>query len=311
MIHPSMSEWPEWPLMTGRHVPFGRTRRGGTMKALGNPGVYWQVAACVACSAIVAAGMGLRAAWSAAVALKAGPRARAAALAIAASHRGTVWAVARGTNDLGGGGWFIPFFTLLFGYFINLVPYQLIKRSKCVAGWLAPDPSQPPPAHPPSLPPSPAPHSAPARPPPVLSRSPLHIPDLGEAGGSPFRGSPPAMAPTSCGGSPCPPPSPALPRFVYHYIPALLMGIQLLTFVCHVALSWAGLDVPSPPLLTRLLGSAGAAAAWRARPLVAASFVGGVFTWAALGFWYWGAPYAYGLPLTPQQHQARHWYHTW
>ena len=39
-IHPSMSEWPEWPFMIGKHVPFGTTHRGGTLKALGNPGVY-------------------------------------------------------------------------------------------------------------------------------------------------------------------------------------------------------------------------------------------------------------------------------
>jgi dolichyl-phosphate-mannose--protein O-mannosyl transferase len=79
-------------------------------------------------------------------------------------------------------------------------------------------------------------------------------------------------------------------KFVYHYIPALLMGVQLVVFVCHVAASWS-----------RLAG----------RPMVGTALVATVYAVAGWGFVYWGIPYGYGIPLTWEQHQARRWLPTW
>jgi dolichyl-phosphate-mannose--protein O-mannosyl transferase len=79
-------------------------------------------------------------------------------------------------------------------------------------------------------------------------------------------------------------------KFVYHYIPALLMGVQLVVFVCHVAVRWS-----------RLTG----------RPAIGTALVASVYLLAGAGFWYWGIPYAYGTPLTWEQHQARKWISTW
>jgi dolichyl-phosphate-mannose--protein O-mannosyl transferase len=89
------------------------------------------------------------------------------------------------------------------------------------------------------------------------------------------------------------------------------MGIQLLAFVCHVALAGAAVATPAPPGLASVLGAGGAAAVWGARRAAAAVLVAGVFGLATAGFWYWGAPYAYGLPLTAEQHAARKWLPTW
>ena len=251
MVHPSMSEWREWPLMLGRTVPFGDTKRGGRLKALGNPGVYWQVAACVALStlatAVFLAVVGIRL-----LTLRAARRAGASAVAVSSasgvafptgasaavragsgsssgssSGGDTVWAVATATNELGGGGWVVPFSTLLFGYYINLVPYELIKRSK----------------------------------------------------------------------------------FVYHYVPALLHGVMLTVVVADIAMKWAALQFLRPPLW--LARSPLGATLWAKREVIVNCAVGGVFFIVALGFWYWGLPYAYGFPLSPEEHASRMWVSKW
>jgi dolichyl-phosphate-mannose--protein O-mannosyl transferase len=206
--------------MLGNHVPFGRTAAGGILKALGNPGVYWQVAACVlACTIAVLVWCGGPLASRAIKAVNE-PVVRGTGASVPLpSVWLTVWkqcasalpAPATATNELGGGGWVIPFVTLLFGYYINLVPYELITRSK----------------------------------------------------------------------------------FVYHYIPALLVGMQFTVFVCDIALRWTA--TAGRPML---------------RAVVVAC-VAAVFVIVAWGFYYWGLPYAYGFPLSHDQHQARRWISKW
>ena len=49
--------------MLGSTIPFGDTEKGGRLKALGNPGVYWQVAACVAVSTLAVAGAACSLLW--------------------------------------------------------------------------------------------------------------------------------------------------------------------------------------------------------------------------------------------------------
>ena len=148
----------------------------------------------------------------------------------AAGVDGTLWAVATATNELGGGGWLVPFVTLLFGYYINLVPYELIVRSK----------------------------------------------------------------------------------FVYHYVPALLHGVLLLVVVADAALAWAALpDGVTRPSVVHLLRWRVAAVLWHHRVLAVRLWLGGVFAGVGVGFWYWGLPYAYGMPLTPEEHAARHWLAKW
>jgi dolichyl-phosphate-mannose--protein O-mannosyl transferase len=145
MIHPAMSEWWEWPFMTGQHVPFGGTRSGGVLKALGNPGVYWSVAVTVLSSTVVLV-VGL---WRKFGAVKAllfpdpqtlASKKNAAAVKKAlgvqppaagpVSDQSRMWKAATAVNAIGGGGFINPFITLLLGYYLNLVPYQLIERSK-------------------------------------------------------------------------------------------------------------------------------------------------------------------------------------
>ena len=139
MVHPAMSEWPVWPLMTGTYVPFGSTHRGGYLRALGNPGVYWPVFVVV----LVTTALALPHLSSGASALVRGftargpgsgagkgSKARAGAQSVAGNAQAvrsrassdaqglgvTGWAAeATRTNSLGGGGWAVPFTTLLFG----------------------------------------------------------------------------------------------------------------------------------------------------------------------------------------------------
>ena len=104
-----MSQWWEWPTMDASTVPFAATREGGQLKALGNPAVWLGVTAnFLACTALL---------LPAALRLRAGARGAAAAFP----------ASARALEPL-----LIPFGTLYAGYLLNLVPYQLIKRSKFV-----------------------------------------------------------------------------------------------------------------------------------------------------------------------------------
>ena len=67
---------------------------------------------------------------------------------------------------------------------------------------------------------------------------------------------------------------------------------MLTVFVCDVAVRWASL-----PGVNKLA------------PVLAAIAV--VFIGVAAGFYYWGLPYAYGIPLTSEQHRARMWHPKW
>lgn len=100
-----MSQWWEWPTMNASTVPFAATLEGGQLKALGNPAVWWGVSAVVVLVTPV---------W----------------LLVAFRGAGR-WAnrerVVRALDPL-----IIPFATLYLGYMLNLVPYQLITRSKFV-----------------------------------------------------------------------------------------------------------------------------------------------------------------------------------
>ncbi len=193
-----------------------------------------------------------------------------------------------------------PLATLLFGYYINLVPYQLITRSKCVRS--------PPPAH------SPPTHTLFHMRTRACVRS-TALPNKARSLLADFW--PPLSCVVVChcrrgvvrGCAACarslhahhrhrrrptrfPPPLP--PRFVYHYIPALIMGIQLTALMCDAVLQ-AAAQAPRRP-------AASAAAAF----LVAV-----LFTVSGAGFVYWALPWAYGLPLDRQGAVARKWLARW
>jgi len=127
--HPSMSEWREWPLLGGRSVPFSSSAEGGPITALGNPGVHWPVAAAVAVASL---GLALWAATGAARALGllGGGAAGPAAGAVSAAAEGDAW------PEDGGGARATPpwaaVLALTAGYYANLVPYELIERSKFI-----------------------------------------------------------------------------------------------------------------------------------------------------------------------------------
>ncbi len=103
-----MSQWWEWPTMDASTVPFAATHEGGQLKALGNPAVWWGVTANFLAVTPLWALVALRLRdWG-------GVRARFPATAAALDPL------------------LIPFATLYAGYLLNLVPYQLIARSKFV-----------------------------------------------------------------------------------------------------------------------------------------------------------------------------------
>jgi dolichyl-phosphate-mannose--protein O-mannosyl transferase len=79
-------------------------------------------------------------------------------------------------------------------------------------------------------------------------------------------------------------------KFTYHYIPALLLGVQLAAFVTHVVIRWSLLQ----------------GKAWQGLGLAL-----GLFVASGAGFWYWGLPYALGFPLTSEEHEARKWLPKW
>jgi dolichyl-phosphate-mannose--protein O-mannosyl transferase len=108
MEHPFMSQWWEWPTMDASTVPFAATHEGGQLKALGNPAVWWGVTANFLAATPLWALVYLRLReWG-------GLRARFPRSAAALDPL------------------LIPFATLYAGYLLNLVPYQLITRSKFV-----------------------------------------------------------------------------------------------------------------------------------------------------------------------------------
>ena len=103
-----MSTWTEWPIMDAHTVPFAATHEGGQLKALGNPAVWWGVTANFLAVTPLWALVALRLRdWG-------GVRARFPRSAAALDPL------------------LIPFATLYAGYLLNLVPYQLIARSKFV-----------------------------------------------------------------------------------------------------------------------------------------------------------------------------------
>jgi dolichyl-phosphate-mannose--protein O-mannosyl transferase len=111
-----MSQWWEWPTQFGAStVPFAATREGGQIKALGNPAV-WLGSFGNFCVATVVG-------WGCALLPGA---ARNVAAAVGAGGKGTA------ALDHPARGWLIPFVVLWAGYLLNLVPYQLIARSKFV-----------------------------------------------------------------------------------------------------------------------------------------------------------------------------------
>jgi dolichyl-phosphate-mannose--protein O-mannosyl transferase len=112
MEHVFMSEWWEWPTMfQAKSVPFAATHEGGQIKCLGNPvvwlGVFGNFCVCTVAGLLFARHAVMSAGKPAA-------------------------AVEEGAVELDRRGWAIPFFVLWSGYLLNLVPYQLIKRSKFV-----------------------------------------------------------------------------------------------------------------------------------------------------------------------------------
>ena len=166
MIHPFMSEWREWPLLTGKSVPFATSRRGGQLKAIGNPGVWWQATGFFAVSlcvgllwfaahgyALGCAGMAwfddhVREALRAGVAAPSaagGKGAKAAAAAVGGARKPALHAAEEGAAasaavspasapscDGRPTPFWIAFCTLWVGYLANLVPYELITRSKFI-----------------------------------------------------------------------------------------------------------------------------------------------------------------------------------
>ena len=91
--------------MNASSVPFAATLEGGQLKALGDPAVWWGVSLVVVLVTPV---------WLLVVGWGAG------------RWGDRKWAT-REFDPL-----IIPFVTLYLGYLLNLVPYQLIKRSKFV-----------------------------------------------------------------------------------------------------------------------------------------------------------------------------------
>jgi len=146
MVHPFMSEWREWPLLGGKSVPFGSSAAGGPITALGNPGVHWPVAAGVAVASVGLAAMAAAAAARYAARRAgggggpgAGPGGGGAARALAGGD-GAVLGVGgeavKAWPEDGGGARATPLWvagvTLTAGYYANLVPYELITRSKFI-----------------------------------------------------------------------------------------------------------------------------------------------------------------------------------
>lgn len=79
-------------------------------------------------------------------------------------------------------------------------------------------------------------------------------------------------------------------KFVYHYVPALMVGVLLIGFAVEAAWAVAG-------RLGRRSLALALSVAWFA-----------AVTWA---FWYWGFPYAYGIKISPAEDAARKWRSRW
>ncbi len=119
MEHPFMSQWWEWPFMDASTVPFAATHEGGQLKALGNPAVWWGVTANFC--AVTPLWLGV---WALGVG-GGGQQAGGGGAASSAAGRAPKTVAALGPLV-------IPFVVFYAGYLLNLVPYQLITRSKFV-----------------------------------------------------------------------------------------------------------------------------------------------------------------------------------
>lgn len=85
-------------------------------------------------------------------------------------------------------------------------------------------------------------------------------------------------------------------KFVYHYIPALMVGVLLTSLA--VQFLWARATAPAG---TR-------SAAWR---FIAPAVTVAAFAIVSAAFYYWCLPYGYGMRLSWEQHQARKWVAKW
>jgi dolichyl-phosphate-mannose--protein O-mannosyl transferase len=137
LTHPSMSEWYEWPFMLHRSVPFGDTNAGGRLKAFGNPGIYYPVAITIAVVTVVLLVAGLI--WLSKFLISWRKQSGGDvysllwyvnALRARYNSDSMLYRACTTVNAIGGGGFVVPFLTLLLGYYLNLVPYQLIERCK-------------------------------------------------------------------------------------------------------------------------------------------------------------------------------------
>ena len=88
-------------------------------------------------------------------------------------------------------------------------------------------------------------------------------------------------------------------KFVYHYMPALMVGAMLLALSMEAVWAWAA------------RAAAADAAAQRARAAVALAVSAAAFGLVTAAFFYWGLPYTYGLKISHAQHEARMWMQKW
>jgi dolichyl-phosphate-mannose--protein O-mannosyl transferase len=85
-------------------------------------------------------------------------------------------------------------------------------------------------------------------------------------------------------------------KFVYHYMPALMVGAALFALSMEALWGWA---------------ARAAAPAPRVRAAAAAAVTAAAFAAVTAAFFYFGLPFVYGYKLTHEQHQARMWNSKW
>lgn len=128
MEHPFMSEWYEWPTMNYVSVPFSETeQQGGFLRAMSNPMVSWGVLGCI----IIWAVIGVISIFLPKVSRKVKIKVKDIS-----DDEFAIIELNSYTNQPtiywldGASGMRIEAITVWFGYFLNLVPYTLIARSK-------------------------------------------------------------------------------------------------------------------------------------------------------------------------------------
>ena len=85
-------------------------------------------------------------------------------------------------------------------------------------------------------------------------------------------------------------------KFVYHYMPALMVGAALFALSMEALWGWA---------------ARAAAPAPRVRLAAAGAVTAAAFGAVTAAFFYFGLPFVYGYKLTHEQHQARMWNSKW